>query len=406
VFLVVFKKEILNFFRDKNTIIYSIVLPVALYPVIFWVMNQLITLQRGFLSDMPSRTGFVETPPEDLLFLMMESDYDFEFSGSPVLIPDGELPNLKHEQLDIIIREVACRSEKHLEFFFDSSSDRSNKAKERIEVILDRYRLAGLHAVTGIEKADQTDVRLVEIDLSSAENRSRFVLGMLLPMIIVIITVMGGIYPSIEVITGERERKTIETTLVAPVSPTHLIVGKFGAVIAMSSLAGILNITAMVLTLRYTLFAGFGDDLKFSIPWYALPWIILGIVLTASAFNAVMILIAAFASDFKEAQSYISPIYAIGIQPAIVSAIPGIPFNAVTALIPITNVSLFFRALIQNSVEFVPAAITLSSLLIWCVILLAAARKVLGRDNLVQGLNKQQIKSLFFKRSSTKGGRT
>lgn len=401
-FRTVMKKELLSFFRDKNTIIYSIILPIALYPFIFWVMNELLVLQHGFLSDMPSRIGFVEKPSDEFLFSLLKSGFDFEYSSRYVSVSDGHSPNLKDEQLDIIVRPIECQSEKRFEFYYDSSSDRSNKAKERIEVVLEQFRYADLEAFSGLDSSSFPDLQLVDIDLSSVESRSRFILGMILPMVVVIITVMGGMYPSIEVITSERERKTLETTLVAPIKPSHLIAGKFLAVITMSSLAGILNIIAMLLTLRYTLFGNISTEMAFTLPLAALPMMVIGVVLTASSFNALMILVAAFAKDFKEAQSYVSIIYSIGIQPAIVAAIPGIPFNNLTALIPVTNISLFFRSLIHGTCQLSPAAITILSLLIWGFVLLSAAKRIIGRDALVQGLSKKQLKMILFKRFNTK----
>jgi sodium transport system permease protein len=400
-FRIIYKKELLNFFRDKNTIIYSIILPIVLYPLLFWVMNELMTIHQGFLSDMPSRVAFTSKPPDDILFQIMKSDSDLELSGNPIPLQDGRLPNLKQKSIDAII-DVSCFTNE-IRIFFDSSSDRSGSAKARVESALEEYRIRQLHDFSGVGEGNRPEMRFVDIDLSTLESRSRFILGMLLPMLVIIITVMGGMYPSIEVITAERERKTLETTMVAPIKPGHLIGGKFLAVITMSTLAGVLNIFAMVLTLRHTLFGGADDSLQFTLPWSALPLMLLGIVMIAATFNSLMILVCAFAKDFKEAQSYVSPIYAIGIQPAVVAVIPGVPFNNLTALIPITNISLFFRALIQERVEVVPSIITLGSLLLWCMLLLLAARKILGRDALVMGLKKFSFKALIFGNKNKKG---
>ncbi|MBN1295731.1 ABC transporter permease, partial [bacterium] len=313
----------------------------------------------------------------------------------PVMVPDAGNPDLEQLGIDVLVHWVSTGDGRVAHLFYDSAADRSIEAKERLERIFDQYCMVLLSSHVLQRPAEMPKIRTIEVDLASKESRSRFLLGILLPMIIVIITVMGGLYPSIEVITSERERKTIETTLVAPVNETGLIVGKFSAVIAMSMLAGILNIIAMILTLRHTLFSGVSADIEFSIPWTAIPLILFGILLIGATFNALMILIAAFAEDFKEAQSLISPVYAIGIQPAVVAAIPGIPFNAATALIPVTNVSLMFRALIQGNLEWLPACITLGSLLVWCLALLYIARLLIRRDAVVLGLNRNQLASLI-----------
>ena len=394
-FWIVLKKELLSFFRDRNTIIYSIVLPIALYPVIFWVMNELMSLHYGSLQQMSSRIAFCGTVPDDLVLSIMKSDMDIELADRTIDPSDPGILKLKNLDLDAVMRFSHNEGKSKIEVLFDSSSDRSNATKKRIETILDDYHVDKVNQFADRTPDDQIEIRLLDVDLASRESRSRFLLGILLPMIVVIITVMGGIYPSIEVITSERERKTIETTLVSPISATPLILGKYAAVITMSILAAALNIVAMILTLRYTLFGGASHDLDFTLPISALPMMGLGIILIAATFNALMILIAAFAKDFKEAQSYVSPVYAIGIQPAVVAAIPGIPFNSLTALIPVTNVSLFFRSLIQGNFDMLPSAITLGSMLLWCTVMLIIARWFMRRDALVMGLDKQFFKSLM-----------
>ncbi|MCD4653645.1 ABC transporter permease subunit [bacterium] len=406
---IVFKKEILNFFRDKNTIIYSIILPVALYPLLFWFMNQIFTLQQGTLSDMPTRIAFTERPDDELVFLMYETDYDMEIlekNVSEALLATSGKTDFADIEVDAVIHFAGVGCKKKIEIYFDSSSDRSNEAKDRLQSIIEQYNLTLLSRKIALSRSELPIIQILSIDLSSTESRSRFILGILLPMIIVIITVMGGLYPAIEVITSERERKTIETTLVSPINETSLIIGKFGAVIAMSTMSGLLNVLAMILTLSHTLFGGMLTNFEFSIPLSAFPMIVFGIVLIAATFGALMILVAAFAQDFKEAQSLVSPIYAIGIQPAVVAAIPGIPFNNITALIPVTNISLMFRALIQGNLTLMPALITLGSLLLWCFLFLYLAKYLLRRDSMVLGLDRNQIKQMFRFKKYPKGVRS
>lgn len=406
---IVFRKEIKSFFRDKNTIIHSIILPIALYPLIFWVMNQVITLQQGALSEMPARIAFTAKPADELVFELFESDEDFTILST--IIPSEELTAIEKEdfhnlEVDVVVHQAGAGIERHYELFYDSASDRSNEARERLESIIGQYNLKLLGQTAGISNGQVPEMEVIKIDFSTSEGRSRFILGIVLPMIIVIITVMGGMYPAIEVITSERERKTIETTLASPINETSLVLGKFGAVIAMSSLAGLLNIVAMLLTLQHTLFSGMLTDFDFSLPLSSIPLVFLGMLLIAATFGALMVMIAAFAKDFKEAQSYVSPVYAIGIQPAVVAAMPGVPFNSLTALIPVTNISLFFRSLIQGTTTLVPSLITIGSLMLWCGLLLYLARQLLRRDAIVLGLSKDQLKSLLNLKSLVKGARS
>jgi sodium transport system permease protein len=400
VFLV-YKKELLSFFRDKYTLIYSILFPIMLYPLMFWGMNQVFSLQAGTLDKMTYRVAFTGSHLPEMIHAIIESDDNFDLQSELVIEDLDRAEQLKQMNLDAVIHPLSCSPILDIQLIYDSSSDRSTAAKERLEHLMFDLKISHLLPAETALEFTMPDLEVVSFDLSSKEEKSRYLLGILLPMIMVIITVMGALYPSIEVIVSERERQTLETTLSTPLSGGTLIIGKFLAVVSMAMIAVTLNVSSILITVKHTLFISAGlKDLNFTIPLTALPLIFFGALLVATMFSALMILIAAYAKTFKEAQSFITPIYAVGIQPAVVSALPAIPFNEMTALIPISNVSLMFRELIRNQFDPIPIAITVGSLILWCVIFLTAAKFLLRRDDIVLGLDRKKFK-LRFKKQTT-----
>jgi len=336
------------------------------------------------MESMPSRIAFLTTPADELLYEILEHHESIEIKEIESQPGDFNSDRLKALELDLAVKTNGCDALLDIHFFYDGSSDRSLEAKERMSGLVQNIQINRLRELSDSQNNNMPDLRFIGIDLSSVGDRSKFLLGIILPMVIVIITVMGGLYPSIEVIVSERERRTLETTLLAPVSGIYIVLGKFLAVVAMSVLASTLNIVSILLTIKHTLFveAEFGE-LSFQLPLSTLPFIFLGILLVAAMFSALMILLASFASNFKEGQSFVMPVYAIGIQPAVVSAIPGVPFNNTTALIPITNISLMFREIIRGDWNLVPMLITLGSLTVFCLILLFIAKRIINQESFI-----------------------
>ncbi len=347
------------------------------------------------MEEMPSRIAFIEMPVKEIAWGILDDPDRFEIHSAA--FKSGVIQtskDLSDRELDLAIHLRECGDVNRVELIFDGSSDRSLEARTRITEIIDIQQMEILKASGEQILGYVPELTVISTNLSSVHEKSKFLLGLLLPMLIVIITVMGGLYPAIEVIVSERERQTLETTLMAPVNGMALITGKFLAVVFMSVMAATLNVISILLTLKHTLLLGMGaSDLQFKFPISAIPLILLGTVLVASVFSAAMILLASFAKNFKEGQSMVTPLYAVGIQPAVVSAIPTVPFNNLTACIPVTNVSLMFRALIQGNCPLLPMLITFANLILWCAVLLFIAKRMLNRDSVVLGLNKKQ----FFK---------
>ena len=58
------------------------------------------------------------------------------------------------------------------------------------------------------------------------------------PLMLVLMTITGAVYPASDLTAGERERGTMEILVAAPVSRMSLLFGKFVAVIVVMSIMG------------------------------------------------------------------------------------------------------------------------------------------------------------------------
>jgi len=208
-------------------------------------------------------------------------------------------------------------------------------------------------------------------------------LGAFLPLMLVLMTMTGAVYPAIDLTAGERERGTLEILMAAPVSRLHLLTGKFIAVLTVAVLTAVINLAAMLLTLYATGFdrvvLADGATFRMFVQILAL------LVVFASFFSAVLLSITSFARSFREAQAWLIPLMLLSLAPGILSLMPGVHLTAGLALVPLVNIVLLGRDLFQGTAATHLYAMTLLSTLVYTVFALRVAASVFGSDSVLFG---------------------
>src|SRR5205085_9319852 len=114
-----------------------------------------------------------------------------------------------------------------------------------------------------------------------------FSLAALIPLILVLMTVTGAVYPAIDLTAGERERGTLETLIAAPVPRLGLLLAKYVAVLTVAILTALVNLTAITITAHSTGLAAslFGGGMTLGV---VLKVLVL-LVLFAAFFSAILL---------------------------------------------------------------------------------------------------------------------
>lgn len=180
----------------------------------------------------------------------------------------------------------------------------------------------------------------------AAEGPQESPLSAFVPLMLVLMTMTGAVYPAIDLTAGERERGTLEMLMAAPVARSDLLIGKFVAVFLVAVLTAIINLIAMVLTLTAT---GF-DRILFSNGAGPLMFVqvLLLLVVFASFFSAVLLSVTSFARSFREAQAWLIPLMLISLAPGILSLMPGVRLTPALSLVPLVNIVLLGKELFQG----------------------------------------------------------
>jgi ABC-2 type transport system permease protein/sodium transport system permease protein len=206
-------------------------------------------------------------------------------------------------------------------------------------------------------------------------------LAAFVPLMLVLMTMTGAVYPAIDLTAGERERGTLEMLMAAPVPPQHLLVGKFAAVFLVATLTALVNLLGMLLTLYAT---GFDRAL---LPGGATPLLVaqvlLMLVVFAAFFSAVLLSVTSFARSFREAQAWLIPLMLVSLAPGILSLMPGIKLTLPLALIPLVNIVLLGRELFQNTASLPTFAAVIAATAAWSAAALTLASRIFGNDSVL-----------------------
>jgi ABC-2 type transport system permease protein/sodium transport system permease protein len=206
----------------------------------------------------------------------------------------------------------------------------------------------------------------------------------LMPLILILMTITGAVYPAIDLTAGERERGTLEILMAAPVPRLSLLLAKYAAVVTVAVLTALVNLAAMALTLWVS---GFGPRLLGSggLGMMQLLEIFLLLLLFAAFFSAVLLALTSFARSFKEAQAYLIPLMLLALVPGVMSLVPGLHLNGILALLPLLNIVLLARDLLLGVAEPVAGLVVIISTALYAVAAVAAAAAVFGAQAVDSG---------------------
>ena len=146
-------------------------------------------------------------------------------------------------------------------------------------------------------------------------------LSMIMPMMIAIWAVTGGMYAAIDGTAGEKERGTMEVLLAAPPSRGSIAVGKFIVVTATSLFSAVISVVAMIAAFdirpEALAFGAPAGSVAVALPIGRLALIAVASIGVAAIFAAIQLAVALFARGFREAQAYLAPLSIIVVLPGI-----------------------------------------------------------------------------------------
>jgi len=388
---VLYLRELRSAFRDRTIVTNSVLLPIFLYPLIMWLTYTGITFVSGQNEELKSRVMLVNVPAAHAnLKKLFENDTSIELSRS-----ENPAGDIRKGSLDAALEFLPPKSSPQIEnnfsikITFDESRDQSNRAKSRIEQKVSRYRDSYLQEQAvrlGLSRSQFQDFWIDDENVSKNRETGEFI-AVLMPIFFIIMLAVGGMHPAIDATAGERENSTWETMMTTATSRVNVLLAKYLYVATMSFTAAFLNLFAMIFsmgTLLAPLLRG-GSAQWRDIPLQSIPVILAGAMLLALFVAAGMMILASFASNYKEGQSMVAPFYIALILPIMFLQSPGTEFTRRVALIPVANVMMMIREAMLGIYHWRMIGLTLAAEAACVFLALRLAVKILAYEDFVMG---------------------
>lgn len=412
------RKELREILRDRRTIITLVVMPILIYPLLAVVFQRFLITSITVSENIAFDIGVDSVAAREVLAaqlqrgaaLVSREEHDVAAkspTGAAKDSPEKEaLPDItliaypdqtlrRHVansslHLAAIYREVrqnaagnGLRTPAKWELVYRSGSPTSEAALHFVESRLEAYNDAALNRQLlklGVGATQPAETVRRPISFSGAPP---FSLAALIPLILVLMTVTGAVYPAIDLTAGERERGTLETLIAAPVPRLGLLLAKYVAVLTVAILTALINLFAMTITAHSTGLAAslFGGGMTFDV----VLKVLLLLVLFAAFFSAILLAITSCARSFKEAQAYIIPLMLLCLVPGVLCLMPSLEFKTWMAVTPLVNIVMLGRDLLEGGVVSGLAIAAVCSTIFYIAAAIAVAARIFGTDAILYG---------------------
>jgi len=403
--LTVFRKEMLDLFRDKRTIITSIVVPIVLYPLLMIGFSSITIRQTHKLMEQEVQVYVVDNADNDYsqmvieeldqvsnikLSLWPQAEYIYEGKSkayqteliSELLMSkamhaavkiDIEDEGNEYNFLDIVIsyNQVDERSE--------LASNLISRALSDLEKELVIQRLQAVNISESILKAMSVE----HDDQASEDQTMGLVLARILPYLLIIISLSGSAVAATDLVAGEKERGTLETILVSAAQRNELVVGKFLAVITISMMTVVLNLLSIFFSFRHVMSQAAAEISMMQIPFGNLMLIMLLMFPLLIFFSALLLSLSTYARNMKEGYSYFQPVMIGAMLMSLISALPAIETTFGLALIPVINVSLIIKDIMIGNLHLGMFFTALSSSLVLVVVAIYFSIKLFSNETVL-----------------------
>jgi len=315
--LTVMAKELADLFRDRRTLLVSLLMGPILFPLLILGMGKLATDRIKTQLEQPLEVPVVGAENAPRLVAWLEGQ-NIVVKPAPA-DPDGAI---RSQREDVILRIDPKFGEQWrgslpagIEIIHDSSRQAAEIPVQRLEKLLTGYsQNAGVLRLVarGISPGAAQALRVSHRDLATPESRIGQALAFL-PYLLILSGFLGGSALVIDVTAGERERQSLEPLLATPAARGTIMSGKIAAATAVGLLSLVLTLVAFKLSFLFGPSLGIKMDLSL---WTIarLLLVLLPIVLVGTC---LLTLIAAGAKSVKEAQSYMSVLILLPMVPTI-----------------------------------------------------------------------------------------
>lgn len=228
----------------------------------------------------------------------------------------------------------------------------------------------------------QVSFNTLDVALETEQNSS--MLAIIAPMLIMTFIFAGALSIGADSIAGEKERGTISTMMMAPITKDQIILGKIIAAIILTIISSICSFIGLMASLSNYL-AAFGDStINFNMSIGPVCELLVIIILISLIAVSLFLVASTFAKSTKEATMYAMPIYLIGIISGVFTMFStSLPTNIIPYIIPIYNLTIALKGIFMDELTFKYFIVIFVSNLIYFFAILKVVKQMFKSEKIM-----------------------
>lgn len=386
--MAVFRKELLENLRDRRVVVNTLLLgplaaPLIFVAIIWFTVQQAIDRAE---ADLELVVVGAEHAPNLLRWLEQQG----------VVVKDAlDDPEqaIREEKEEVILRIPADFPESWrsgrpavVEVLTDRSRRYAGTSLARVEGLLQGYSRQIGHLrlqLRGVPPDLSQAVRVQTIDLSTPESRGGLILAFL-PYVVLITVFIGAMHMAIDTTSGERERRSLEPLLINPLPRWQIMGGKLLATTAFA--LATLGLGLIAFTWALKLLPTAQMDMALNLNWKVALTAFVLVLPVALLASGLLIILAAFAKSFREAQSYLGLVMFIPMIPSFWILINPSRLETWMPWVPLLSQSILILEMVRGeTIEWVWMLTSFASTGALALLLAIVAGSLYNRPGLIFG---------------------
>lgn len=381
--LTIMSKELKRFWIDKKLLFTTVLLPGLMIFAIYSIMGNVIGSQVEEITQ-STTTLYVENMPESLEPLFDPALFEilaYEGQDPETLVNDSEGVILVFDP--DFTEQLAADGFPEVKLYYDGSNETSSEGGNRVRTILDGVR----NQILAENYTEEERLVFAETITAYQDESEIFatIISSIVPLLIVIFIFAAALSIAPDIIAGEKERGTLATLLVTPISRSAFALGKILAITvislasAFSSFIGVALSIPVLLQLESTGSVNVLDIYGVG----GMVALLLVILSTTLIIVGVISVVSAYAKSIKEAASLASPLYLITIVVSALNLFSDGASNELLNAIPLYGSIQVINGVLAQNYTWTSVLIVMASSLITTGLLAWAVKLMLSSERIV-----------------------
>lgn len=383
----VYAKEMLDSFRDKKTILLSVIIPIIFSIGIVFFMDNILLSES---PQDPIDVAVNDTADQAVIEWLGEVDsVNLHLSSTPIEdAKEGEVL-VALEVEETFMEQVAQSDVPMIHVHADPTSSKADAVVSDVMNVFGEKQSEIVAANLATENVGMEKLQSFDVDvqaLSGDDALSMYMISIIAQIVIVIAVLMGGLPASSDLFAGEKERKTMEALMMTPVNRLHILIGKWLTIATLGIMSGIFSVITLVVFVQlFTTNMKEALDLSSNVTYF-LTSLSAGIVMFALLVASLQMILSLLANTMKEAQNYVSPIMMIAMIPyfLLIDVSPHELTNTYF-VIPFMNIYALIKQLIYGVYDLTSILLVVGSSAVFIAITLGIGMIMFSKSKWVLG---------------------